>query len=178
MKHSILFLLLALPAVIFCQKEFKTGSVITDFGKTYEVKNPDFKTDIKNDLTVVFDIGRSFGDSTKVNPLINTAARYLNMHTNAGVPIKNLKVALVIHGSAANELLNNKSYQEKYGIDNPNTPLISALAEKGVQIILCGQTAAYRNISKSDVHPNIQIALSAMTALVQLQNNNYRLINF
>ncbi|MFD2562679.1 DsrE family protein [Aquimarina rubra] len=178
MKHSILFLLLALPAVIFCQKESKTGSVITEFGKTYEVKNPDFKTDTKNDLKVVFDVGRSFGDSTKVNPLINTAARYLNMHVDAGVPLKNLKVALVIHGNAANELLNNKSYQKKYGIDNPNIPLISALAEKGVQIILCGQTAAYRNIPKSDVHPTIRFALSAMTALVQLQNENYRLINF
>ncbi|MHA7060128.1 DsrE family protein [Aquimarina sp. M1] len=178
MKHTILFLLVVLPASLFCQQKSKTGNVITTFGDTYDVKNPDFKTDTKNELKAVFDVGRSFGDSTKVNPLLTTAARYLNMHVAAGVPFENLKVALVIHGSAANELLHNKNYLAKYGIDNPNAPLLSALSEKGVQIILCGQTAAYRNISKSDVHPNVQFSLSAMTALVQLQNEHYKLINF
>ncbi|SEM29398.1 Intracellular sulfur oxidation protein, DsrE/DsrF family [Aquimarina amphilecti] len=178
MKHTFLFLLIVLPGILFCQKESKKGTIITEYGKTYEVKNPDFKTDLDTDLKAVFDVGRSFGDSTKLNPLINTAARYLNMHASVGVSEKNLKVALVIHGSAANDILNNEKYKSKFGINNPNTSLISALTEKGVQIILCGQTAAHRNISKSDTHPNIKFALSAMTALVQLQNKNYRLINF
>ncbi len=178
MKYATLFILAILPGLLFCQNESKKGNTIKEFGKTYEVTNPDFKTDTKNEMKVVFDIGRSFDDSTKVNPLINTAARYLNMHANAGVSSENMKIALVIHGNAANDLLNNKKYIKKFGISNPNTPLISALTEKGVQVILCGQTAAYRNISKSDVHPNIQLALSAMTALVQLQNEHYRLINF
>ncbi|MDH7448319.1 DsrE family protein [Aquimarina sp. 2201CG14-23] len=179
MKHTFLFtLVLALPGFLFCQQQSKTGTVITEYGKTYEVSNPDFKTDLLNELKVVFDIGRSFGDSTKVNPLIHTAARYLNMHVHAGVPFKNLKVALVIHGNAANDILNTKEYNAKYSINNPNTELISALTKKGVQIILCGQTAAHRNISKSDLHPDIKLALSAMTALVQLQNEDYKLINF
>jgi len=171
-------MLLIASSVLFCQQTSKTGTVITGFGKTYDVKNPDFKTDTTNELKVVFDVGRSFGDSTKINPLLNTAARYLNMHVNAGVPIENLRVALVIHGGAANDILNTKKYTAKFGVANPNTSLISALAKKGVQIILCGQTAAYRNIDTSDVHPDIQFALSAMTALVQLQNKHYRLINF
>lgn len=178
MKHTILFILVVLPGILFCQKEAKKGSIITEYGKTYEVKNPDFKTNTATHLKAVFDVGRSFGDSTKINPLINTAARYLNMHVAAGVPIEHLEVALVIHGNAANDILNNKNYNKKFGINNPNTPLISALTDKGVQIILCGQTAAHRNISKLDIHPKIQLALSAMTALVQLQNENYKLINF
>jgi len=171
-------MLLIASSVLFCQQASKTGTVITEFGKTFDVKNPDFKTDISSELKVVFDVGRSFGDSTKVNPLLNTAARYLNMHVDAGVPIENLKVALVIHGGAANDILNTTKYTTKFGVPNPNTPLISALAKNGVQIILCGQTAAYRNINTSDVHPDIQFALSAMTALVQLQNDHYKLINF
>lgn len=178
MKHTLFFLLAIFPMILFCQKEPQQGAVIKEFGSTYEVENPDFKTDLENDLKVVFDVGRSFGDSTKVNPLINTAARYLNMHVNAGVPFKNLKVALVIHGNAANDILKDKVYQKKFGIKNPNTDLITALSEKGVQIILCGQTAAHRKITKLDIHPKIQLALSAMTALVQLQNKNYKLINF
>ncbi|GAA4277331.1 hypothetical protein GCM10022259_20550 [Aquimarina mytili] len=140
--------------------------------------NPDYKTDTLHDLKVVFDIGRTFADSSKVNPLINTAARFLNMHEGAGVSTEKLKVALVIHGSAAYDILNNENYKTKYGIDNPNAKLVSALSEKGAHIILCGQTAAYRNITKTKTLPEVQYALSAMTALVQLQNENYRLINF
>lgn len=173
---SILFSLSSFS--IFSQQKPKSGRIITEYGKTFQLVNLDFKTDTTALLKVVFDIGKSFDDRTKINPLINTAARYLNMHAAAGVPSKNLKVALVIHGAAANDILSDKKYNAIYGINNPNTPLLSALNDKGVHIILCGQTAAYRNILKIDVLPHIQFALSAMTALVQLQNDNYRLINF
>ena len=43
---------------------------------------------------------------------------------------------------------------------------------------MCGQTANYRNVSKSDVNTNVKFALSAMTALLQYQNNNYEFIKF
>ncbi len=176
MKNKLsTFIFLLLPLLIFSQEK---GKIIPEYGETYQVVSPDFKTDIQNELKVVFDVDRTFKDSTKVNPLFNTAARYLNMHVDAGVAFEKLQVALVVHGSAANDILNNKKYKAKYGINNPNTGLISALSKKGVQIILCGQTAAHRNISKEDTLPEIKFALSAMTALVQLQNENYRLINF
>ncbi|MBQ4821962.1 DsrE family protein [Aquimarina sp. MMG016] len=177
LKLSILLTVL-IPLLSVGQQKQIQGQIITEFGKTYQVTNPDFDTDMKSELKVVFDVGRTFNDSTKVNPLINTAARFLNMHNHAGVPFENIKVALVIHGSAANDILNDKKYKSKYGINNPNKPLISSLAKNGVQIILCGQTAAHRSISKEDALPEIKFALSAMTALVQLQNKNYRLINF
>lgn len=179
MKNTIAsYIFILLPVFLFSQQKPKQGKVITTFGKTYTVTNPDFKTNTQQDLKAVFDVGRTFKDSSKVNPLFNTAARYLNMHEDAGVSIKKLHIALVIHGSAANDILNNTKYKAKYTIDNPNTSLLTALAEKGVQIILCGQTAGHRNISKKDIVPEVKIALSAMTALVQLQNENYRLINF
>ena len=74
--------------------------------------------------------------------------------------------------------MNNKKYKDKFNVENPNISLLSALAEKGTSIIICGQTAAHKNITKTDVQKDVQFALSAMTALVQLQNENYRLINF
>ncbi|WP_062055238.1 DsrE family protein [Aquimarina longa] len=179
MKNTIVpYIFILLPVFIFAQQKSKHGKIIHDFGKIYTVKNPDFKTNSEQNLKAVFDIGRTFKDSSKINPLFNTAARYLNMHFDAGVTLDKLNVVLVIHGSAANDILNNTAYKTKYNVTNPNTPLIEALVKQGVQLILCGQTAAHRNISKKDIHPEIKIALSAMTALVQLQNENYRLINF
>ncbi len=178
MKHTILCFLIFFSGFIFCQNETTKGNIIKNYGKTYEVKNPDFKTNTLQELKVVFDIGRSFHDSTKVNPLIHSAVRYYNMHILAGVPEENLKIALVIHGDAAYDILNNKNYKAKFNIKNPNILLLSALVKKGVSIIVCGQTAAHKNITKLDVQKDVQFALSAMTALVQLQNENYRLINF
>ncbi len=163
---------------MFSQQILLKGQVIPEYGKTYNVVTPDFKTSFSTPLKAVFDVGRSFDNPTAVNPLFNTAARYLNMHQLAGVPLKNLSVAIVIHGSAANDLLRNEYYSEIHKIDNPNVSLLKALAEKGVQIILCGQTAAHKNITKDKIIPEVAIALSAMTALVQLQNDDYRLINF
>ena len=100
------------------------------------------------------------------------------MHAHEGMALSQLKVALTVHGAAWQDVLNNATYKEKFGVDNPNFSLIKQLSDAGVDIILCGQTAAYRGLDKSNTHPQIQFALSAMTALVQYQNMGYRFIKF
>jgi len=67
------------------------------------------------------------------------------MHAQAGVPVENLHVACVFHGTAAKDVLTNEVYRERYGVDNPNEPLLEALAEAGAQMYLCGQSAFARN---------------------------------
>tara|TARA_R100001369_G_scaffold22674_1_gene41283 strand:- start:39973 stop:40473 length:501 start_codon:yes stop_codon:yes gene_type:complete len=163
---------------IFAQEPV-AGNVIKDFGRTYKVEDPDFKTDTTQIFKAVFDIAKTSEDPSKPNPLLETAARFLNMHQMAGVPSKNIIVALVIHGSASQDILNDQVYSERVSVaTNPNTLLLTELANHGVEIILCGQTAAHRKITINEAHPNTKIALSAMTALVQLQNQGYQLINF
>lgn len=161
-------------------QEAHSGEVIKDYGKVYTITNPDFKTDSTAQFKAVFDVARSFDDPAKPNALIETVARFINMHREAGVPAENIKVALVIHGSAYNDILKNEIYQKKFPeiTTNPNAELISQLSDQGVQVILCGQTAAHRKITKAQTLPEVKIALSAMTALVQLQNEGYQLINF
>ena len=176
-KITLLLVLLFVIYPILGQNKIE-GSVITDYGETYEVANPDFKTDTSQSFKAVFDIARTFKDSSSVSPLINTAARYLNLHHHAGISAEQMQVALVIHGTASDDILSDTAYQKKYGIQNPNTPLLQQLMAEKVQVILCGQTANHRNIVKEDIVPGVQIALSAMTALVQLQNAGYRLIHF
>lgn len=105
-----LILLLSIIATAVCNsQDFEAGNLIPEYGKTFEVKNPDFKTNTNSQFKVVFDIGRSFNPA-ETNKLIETAARFLNMHEKAGVNPKNMKVALVIHGSAANDLLKDEFY--------------------------------------------------------------------
>lgn len=180
MIKQVLMLVAFLATSFIYAQEPHSGQIIEDYGNIYSVNNPEFKTDTTAQYKVVFDIGRSFDNSSQPNALIETAARFINMHREAGVPAKNIKVALVIHGAASTDILKDEYYQKKLPENaiNPNSELISQLASQGVQVILCGQTAAHRKIAKAEALPEVQIALSAMTALVQLQNEGYRLINF
>lgn len=155
-----------------------TGTAVKDFGKFFPVENPSFKTDFTQNFKVAIDVQEASPKPGEIHPLFNTAARYLNMHTWAGVPLKDLHVALVVHGGGSDAILTDEAYQAKHGVANPNTSLIGQLNQAGVQIILCGQTAGARGITDQNRNAHVQVALSAMTALVQLQNQGYQLIEF
>ena len=47
-------------------------------------------------------------------------------------------------------MLTDGAYKTKFGVVNPNTKLIKELTEAGVDVIICGQTASFRNQSSSD----------------------------
>lgn len=177
-----LFLTLGVLCLAFQTAQGQTkpvaGTAVKDFGKFFPVENPSFKTDFPQNFKVAIDVQEASPKPDEIHPLLNTAARYLNMHTWAGVPLKDLHVALVVHGGASDAILTDEAYQAKHGVANPNTSLIGQLSQAGVQIILCGQTAGARGITDQNRNAYVQVALSAMTALVQLQNQGYQLIKF
>lgn len=154
------------------------GPVIQDYGPTFSVENPDFKTDPDKIYRVVFDIHDSPEDATTVNPMINTLARFLNMHVQAGVPLANLQVAGVIHNRASKDAMNNEAYREKFGVDNPNIPLMEALQAAGAEIYMCGQSISARKLDPKRLADPVQTALSAMTVFLSLQSEGYTLIRF
>lgn len=156
----------------------ETGPVIADFGPVYPVEKPDFKTPTGTDYRAVFDVGAAPSAPNAKNAKIETLARFLNMHARAGVARENMHLALVLHGSAGRAALRNAAYRERFGVDNPDLELLEALDKAGVEIYLCGQTAAYRGFAKKTLRPEVKLALSAMTVLVSLQGEGYALIAF
>ncbi|MCK5401472.1 MAG: DsrE family protein [Flavobacteriaceae bacterium] len=162
----------------YAQNNRVNGEIIKGFGEFFTVENPDIKTDTAATFKVIFDVSKTSEDKSDPNKYIVTAARFLNIHADQGMHKDQLKAALTIHASAWQDVLNNKEYKEKFGVDNPNLKLIEALNTAGVDIILCGQTAVYRGLNKDNVVPSVKFALSAMTALIQYQNNGYQFIKF
>ncbi len=152
------------------------GPIIEEFGKVFRVENPDVKVDIEKEFKVVFDVTSSSEDMGELNLSLETAARFLNMHAQAGVPKERLKVALVVHSKAGKDLLNNAAYQSRYKVGNPNLNLVKALLDADVQVILCGQSAASRGFARTELIPGVQISLSAMTALIQLNGEGYTIL--
>ncbi|WP_299162639.1 DsrE family protein [uncultured Eudoraea sp.] len=171
-----LFLLVGFTSMHSQTKE--SGPVITGYGEVWNIENPDFITDIAKEYKVVFDIMNTSESSDHLNKSIETAARFLNMHAQSGVPIANLKVALVVHNNASKDLLRGSEYKSRYGTDNPNEELIQKLLDAGVEIVLCGQSSVARNVPVSETIDGVELALSAMTALIQLQDNGFQLIKF
>lgn len=159
------------------QNDFTKGKVLPEFGQVAMVE-ADMLIPKGTTFTVLFDAAEGTSPGS-INRTLNTAARFLNMHGEAGVPEENIKLAIVFHGKASFDLTNDDFYSEKFdAVENTNANLIQALKEKGVRLILCGQSAAYHDISKQDLVPGVEMALSAMTAHALLQQDGFTLNPF
>ena len=129
-------------------------------------------------VKAVFDVYTTNDDNEELNRGINTVARYLNMHFDAGLKKKNIKAALVIHGAAGKDILTNSAYNKRNITDNPNFKLLKKLNKAGVQIIVCGQTVEFSGYKRNEILEFVDVSLSAITALISLQSQGYQLINF
>jgi intracellular sulfur oxidation DsrE/DsrF family protein len=151
--------------------KFIAGPVIKNHGKHAKVKQQ-FDFDKNALFKIAFDISEQ-GEIGKINRQIETLARFINMHVANGVPAKNIHLALVVHGKAGFDLLKAPVYQEKFQQQNANNALLQALMNNQVEVLLCGQSAAYFDIANDMLMPGVKMALSAMTAHAVLQSNGY-----
>ncbi len=148
-------------------QDFKTGPVIEAFGPVASV--PGANVDGEAVFKVAFDVAEA-AEPGAINRRLESAARFLNMHAAAGVPVENIEIAIIVHGPAALDLVASDK--------NANAGLIAALIEAGVTIELCGQTAAYRDIAAEELLPGVTLSLSAMTSHALMQQDGYTLNPF
>lgn len=155
-----------------------TGPVIDSHGPVYAIPDAVPVGDPAEGLKAVFDIAIGSEEPAMLNRRIETVARYLNMHTAAGYAPEAVRAALVLHGTAARDALDNEAFQKRYGVDNPNLPLLEALGKAGVEVFLCGQSREHRGFAPDEIAEPVSVALSAMTVLLAKQRDGYGLIAF
>lgn len=128
---------------------------------------PDPNTDYK----VVFADGQDAKNAGDVNPMLPTIATYVNTLGTYGVPAKHRHIVIMFHQRTPDIdiVMSNDAYKARYNRDNPNIAIIHALKQAGVDIRVCGQGLIGRKIESSQVNPDVQIDLWAMTTLVNLQ---------
>ena len=167
------FLIIVLFVFAGAKAQEKSNPLIKEFGTVFTVPfatenpNPSLKYKILVDLTT----GSEKPDI--LNEGLETVARIVNLHILGGVPEKSLQVAVVVHGAAAFTLMNNETYKQKFAVDNPNLPLLTALNKAGIKIFICGQTIFKRNIDYHFLAPEAIVSLSAITTIT-----NYTLKGF
>lgn len=155
--------------------EFTAGPVFHDYGKKVQVEGVKFNA--KAQFKVAFDVAKG-AEPGKLNRQFDSLARFINMHVASGVPVNNIQLALVVHGSATLDLLTNSHYQQKQGADNANIALLNALMAQQVSVIVCGQSAAGHGYANEAFLPGVDVALSAMSAHALLQQQGYTLNPF
>lgn len=158
------------------QSPFHAGTAIPAYGRIATIDS-----DLPIPKGTVFKV--DFDASAKAKPgevdrIVDAAIRFINMHVEAGVPVKDIHVALVFHGPAAFDLTSDPFYAAHAGpgaTTNATAPALAALIAKGARVYLCGQSAAAQGIAKADLLPGVKMALSAMTAHALLQQQGYTL---
>ncbi len=122
---------------------------------------------------VVFDVA-SAGPSDKVHPNLIRAARYLNTLAEYGVPPIRRQLTIVLRESAAPCALKDVAFAARNHVhSNPNAALIAALQQAGVTVRVDGQSLLEQHIMPRDLLPAVQVDLSALSTLINLQLRGY-----
>lgn len=148
--------------------DFGPGPVIPDFGPVAAVPGA-AALPADHVYRVSFDTSQRAAEG-ELNSTLTGAARFLNMHAAAGVPVENIRLAVVVHGSAVRDVTSADA--------GANAALVAALGEHGVRILVCGQSVVWYDLAADDLLPGVEMALSAMTAHALLQGDGYTLNPF
>lgn len=177
MLITVAALVLAAPATAQALPDSMTPGPVFPFGSVAEVES-DMPIPADAEFKIAFDLFDA-APAGQVNRGLATLARAYDMHVRAGVPEPRIHLAVVVHGPAGDDLLDAQAYAaRKDGAANANASIVAALQDKGVRVILCGQSAAAMGIAREDLLPGVDMALSAMTAHALLQQQGYTLNPF
>lgn len=88
------------------------------------------------------------------------------------------QIIAVFHGDAAYMVLNDDTYNSNRHVQmgNPYGKLMAELMKQGVQIELCGATAAGNHWGNADLLPGVKVDTNAMVRVTQLEQQGYTLI--
>ncbi len=180
MKYFLLFIITISCFIDGYAQEFKTksGPVIKDFGQVYKIDKPDLLLEKNKKYKIIFDVYTDGKNNKKLNPSINTVARFLNMNAQEKIKPEDLNIVLVLHGAATKNALTDSAFNKRFKVKNPNTELIKALTKVNVRVFVCGQSYADKGYQVKDLSKNVKMSLSALTALVHFQSEGYQLITF
>lgn len=171
-----LFAFLALAAATPRVAHAADALAVPGYPVAVDVPGANELPDATLDYKIAWGIGQGADDhTTEVNPTLPVIARYVNTLAKWGVPPAKRHIIVMFHQRSDDFdiVLNNEAFKKKYGKDNPNIALITALKNAGVEFRACGQAVVGRKIDAKDVNRDIQIDLWAMTTFMNLQMKGF-----
>lgn len=150
-------------------------ALIREIGGTPAVTDPSFRAPADLTYRLAWHVTEAPGEANGIAPGFRSPPNLLRQLESNGVPRRNIKLAVIVHGTATPSLLNNAAYKARTGADNGSVALLTALHEAGVQIIVCGQALINRNVPRDQLLPFVQVATTATSAHAILAAQGYEI---
>ena len=106
------------------------------------------------------------------------AGSELNAFSVAHVSQGKIRFAVVFHGAALDGILDDAHYRGKFGVANPNLPVLEQMRKAGVELFVCGQNLAAEHIDPATLAPSVSVASDALIVLISYQNHGYAVLSF
>jgi intracellular sulfur oxidation DsrE/DsrF family protein len=148
-------------------------ALIRKAGAFAPIPNPSFAADKSVELKVVWDVTETPATPSDVVSGFSRPANFFLLADAEGVPRARVHLALLVHGGSTPSLMTNEHYKAAKGVDNPNIPLLKAMADAGVQIIVCGQSIVRQKIAREQLLPFVKVSTSATIARAVLHAQGY-----
>lgn len=176
MKLLITLCFLLFSAYSFSQQPLFPA--IKGYGGVYPVPEAEHTMDTTRIYYLLADVTKGADSYDKVAPGLERVARTVNLHVLAGVPLRNIRLVVVVHGSATDAVLGANSYLRTFGYDNPHLRLFDQLEEMEAALYVCGQAWTKRGYEPHQLVPQVKLAHSAMTVLSDYQQQGYHVLDF
>ncbi|MEO8780286.1 MAG: DsrE family protein [Rhodanobacter sp.] len=178
MIRSFVILLLAsslFSTAAFAGDNFWQTPTIHGAGRIHAMPQAAYQPDRQATYKVVFSLSHFGAKPTAVSSSLEHVARAVNLYVNAGVPLSHLKFVAIAAGPATPIMLNDEQYRAKYGVANPNLPVITQLRKAGVDVAVCAQAVAEHDFHYDWIDSSVTVALSGLTTVIDLQQQGYAL---
>jgi intracellular sulfur oxidation DsrE/DsrF family protein len=142
------------------------------------IPNAAVPPDPAHEYRAIFDATQGAGKPDQLLPALNMAGSELNAFAVAHVPHTRVKLAVVFHGAALDGILDDAHYRAKFGIANPNLPVLDQMRKAGLELFVCGQNLAAEHIDPKSLSPAVSVASDALIVLISYQNHGYALLAF
>ncbi|MBK6486700.1 MAG: DsrE family protein [Gemmatimonadetes bacterium] len=174
MIRPIVGLALAALLIVPATTTAQTGeALIKKLGASNPVSNPGFPADPTAEYKIAWNVTAGPKEPGELVDGFRRPANFLFMSDAEGLSRARVHLAIIVYGAATQSLLRNVAYKAATGKDNGSLPLLEALHEAGVKIIVCGQAIAGRKISRDELLPFVQVATSATMARATLHAQGY-----
>jgi intracellular sulfur oxidation DsrE/DsrF family protein len=155
------------------QKEYPA---IQGYGGIYRYSQAGLLPPSHKNYRMVINATHGAEDPSAVSPDLDKAARIYNLVRSGGAQPQQIRMIVVLHDKAAMAALSDAKYRQVFGRANPNVELIQQLRQVGARVTLCSQSMGKSNLAASDINSDVEIVLSAMTTILQAQQDGYVLL--
>ncbi|NUR23609.1 DsrE family protein [Frateuria sp.] len=151
--------------------------VIADYGRVHPRPDAAVQPDPAADYKVFVRVTDDGKHPREALPALDRLARLVNLMAESKVPASHVHIVALLDGNAALASATDDTYRHITKVaKNPNLPIVHALKQAGVELLVCSQGLAEHNLPDSAVAPDVTVTLSALTDSVVYGQKGYSLM--